>query len=403
MADLVVVLGLAVAACAATGLLGALALRLLRRSSLRYQLLTATLLPVVAVALAVVVAVVGMFLSGHDSGVVLTTLAIAVTLAALGAWLVTRTLLTGFRRISLAVADLSASVDHPPPVLVREEPDPPSSALHRPASAVAEVPAEMAAVLTDVDTARRRLVEARARERAAEEARRELVSFMSHDLRTPLAGMRAVLEGIEDDIVADVPAALTHLRTTVARMSLLVDDLFALSRVQGSASSERRQAVALAEVVDDVLLETSALAAAAGVDLRGEVLPGDRLTVLGNHTDLTRAVTNLISNAIRHTAPGLAVLVRTGRTPGGAIRVEVVDQCGGIPEPHLARVFDTGWRGSAARDGQDGGAGLGLAIVRGVAQSHDGNIGVHNTRTGCSFALELPSPAPNPPPGPAPR
>ncbi|HEV2927666.1 MAG TPA: ATP-binding protein, partial [Propionibacteriaceae bacterium] len=75
----------------------------------------------------------------------------------------------------------------------------------------------------------------------------------------------------------------------------------------------------------------------------------------------------------------------------GAVRVQVADQCGGIPEPHLAKVFETGWRGSPARDGDDGGAGLGLAIARGVVRSHDGQIGVRNTGDGCAFELELPS------------
>ncbi len=402
MPDLVIIVGLSVAACLLTGLLGGIVLHLMRRSSLRYQLLTAALLPVVAVALAVLVNVVKMFLSGHDSGVVLIALTVALPLGVLGAWLVTRPLLVGFRRLSLAIDVLTESVEMPPAGAAWQRaasaapgPDPQAATVPRPGREAPAVPAELAAALADVAVAQRTLTEARARERAAAEARRELVSFMSHDLRTPLAGLRAVVEGIEDGIVADVPRALSHLRATVARMSLLVDDLFALSRVQGSAAPERRRAVALAEVVDDIVLETSALATAAGVHLAAEIAPHDRLIVLGNHADLSRAVTNLLTNAIRHTAPGLAVLVRAGRSAAGAVRVEVVDQCGGIPEPHLARVFDTGWRGSPARNTDDGGAGLGLAIVRGVIDAHAGNIGVRNTGDGCSFAVELPPPSPS--------
>ncbi len=401
MPDLVIIIGLSVAACLLTSLLGGVVLHLIRRSSLRYQLLTAAMLPVVAVALAVVANVAEMFLSGHDSGVVLIALSVALVLAVLGAWLVTRPVLVGFRRLSLAITALTDSVTIPPTDTARagaDEPEPQTVAHHpRRDETARAVPAELAVALADVAAAQGSLSEARARERAAEEARRELVSFMSHDLRTPLAGLRAVVEGIEDGIVADVPRALGHLRATVARMSLLVDDLFALSRVQGSASPEQRRAVALAEVVDDIVFETSALATAAGVRLETEIAPQDRLTVLGNHADLTRAVTNLLTNAIRHTAPGLSVIVKAGRTAAGAIRVEVVDQCGGIPEPHLARVFDTGWRGSPARNADDGGAGLGLAIVRGVIQSHAGNIGVSNTGNGCSFAVELPPPTPSQP------
>lgn len=393
MPDLVIIVGLSVAACLLTGLVGGVVLHLIRWSSLRYQLLTAALLPVVAVALAVLVNVVEMFLSGHDSGVVLITLAVAVALTVLGAWLVTRPLLAGFRRLSAAVAELTDPVETPPvaaaaaSLLNRQAAVPPPLRREGPA-----VPAELAAALADVAVARRTLIEARARERAAAEARRELVSFMSHDLRTPLAGLRAVVEGIEDGIVADVPRALSHLRATVARMSLLVDDLFALSRVQGSTVPQQREAVDLAEVVDDIVLETSAVATAAGVHLEAQIATQDQLTVLGSHADLSRAVTNLLTNAIRHTAPGLSVLVTAGRTAAGAVRVEVLDQCGGIPEPHLARVFDTGWRGNPARNSDDGGGGLGLAIVRGVIDSHAGNIGVRNTGNGCSFAVELPPP-----------
>lgn len=389
MPDLVIIIGLSVAACLLTGLVGGVVLHLVRRTSLRYQLLTAALLPVVAVALAVVANVAQMFLSAHDSGVVLIALAVALALAVLGAWLVTRRVLSGFRTLSQTITALTEAVEVPAGA---PDPDPQPGVPHRSDGAAPAVPAELAAALADVAEAQRTLVEARARERAAEEARRELVSFMSHDLRTPLAGLRAVVEGMEDGIVTDTPRALGHLRATVARMSLLVDDLFALSRVQGSVQLEQRRAVALAEVVDDIVLETSAIAASAGVRLAAEITPGDQLTVLGNHADLTRAVTNLITNAIRHTAPGLAVMVRADRTPTGAIRVEVIDQCGGLPEPHLARVFDTGWRGSGSRNDGDGGAGLGLAIVRGVVRSHDGDVGVRNTGDGCSFAVELPPP-----------
>ena len=101
-----------------------------------------------------------------------------------------------------------------------------------------ELPQELAQLLADLATTRRTLAESRARERAAEASRQELVSFMSHDLRTPLAGLRALSEGLEDGVIADVPRALAHFRSTVARMTGLVDDLFALSRVQGGAGDQ---------------------------------------------------------------------------------------------------------------------------------------------------------------------
>jgi signal transduction histidine kinase len=387
--DLPVIAALSVGACLLVGFAGVGLLRLMRGTSLRAQLQVTALLPVLAVAAAVALNVAAMFFSAHDSAVVAVALSIAVVLAAALAWLVTRPIRTGFQAVNDSV---QALVDDSMVPLslgeqARRRDQPPANR-----STSADVlPAELATALADLSAARKSLADSREREQAAENARRELVSFMSHDLRTPLAGLRALAEGLEDGIVTDVPRALAQFRATVNRMSMLVDDLFALSRVQGQPENEQRRSVSLAEVVDDVVFEAAETARAADVVLAADVLPDDRLAVLGNHADLTRALTNLVANAIRHTGPGLGVRVRADRTAAGAVRVQVVDQCGGIPEPHLAKVFETGWRGSPARDGDDGGAGLGLAIARGVVRSHDGQIGVRNTGDGCAFELELPS------------
>src|SRR4029450_3597683 len=100
----------------------------------------------------------------------------------------------------------------------------------------------------------------------------------------------------------------------------------------------------------------------------------DRLAVLGRSDDLARALTNLTTNAIRHTDPGLVVRLEGRRANDGPISVAVIDSCGGIPEATLPRVFDAGWRGTPSRSGDDGGAGLGLAIAQGVVRSHAGRI-----------------------------
>jgi signal transduction histidine kinase len=92
----------------------------------------------------------------------------------------------------------------------------------------------------------------------------------------------------------------------------------------------------------------------------------------------------------RHTDPDQAVRISADRAEDGSVRVLVMDGCGGIPETYLDRVFDTGWRGSPARGSSDGGAGLGLAIARGVVESHQGEIAVRNTETGCCFEVALP-------------
>jgi signal transduction histidine kinase len=214
---------------------------------------------------------------------------------------------------------------------------------------------------------------------------------MSHDLRTPLAGLRALAEGLEDDVIVDRPRALAQMRGTVDRMSGLVDDLFALSRVQGPPQPKPETLVSLTELITDVAGGLTPSAIAHAVDLRLDVPSDDRLAVVGAPDDLTRAVTNLVANAIRHTEPGSRVLLLGRRTEVGGVQVAVVDGCGGIPEASLRRVFDTGWRGTPSRSGDDGGAGLGLAIAKGVVQSHAGEIAVRNVDGGCRFEVDLPA------------
>lgn len=388
MNDLATILGLTLGACLLVGLIGAWLLHLLRRRSLRYQLTIATLVPVVAVAATVVINVQFMFLSPHDSAVILVALLTSLAVAVLAAWLV-------LRRIIEASTQVGAGLHQ----LVQDS-EPSSAGSHASDESVArELPQELASVVADLAEARQTLAESRARERAAEQARRELVSFMSHDLRTPLAGLRALSEGLEDGVIADVPRALSHLRGTVSRMTGLVDDLFALSRVQGEPAIKEQRLMSLTEVITDVATESAATAAARDVRIDLEVPADDRLAVLGAPDDLARALANLVSNAVRHTDPGLSVRVSGRRGDDGRVQVAVVDACGGIAEDNLSRVFDTGWRGTPSRSGDDGGAGLGLAIARGVVQSHAGQIGVRNVDGGCSFEVDLP---PSPPSDPDP-
>jgi signal transduction histidine kinase len=379
MKDLMVIIALTMASCIVVGLIGFALLHLVRYRSLRQQLTIATLLPVVAVATTVLINVQLMFLSTHDSLVILIALVISLLLAAIGAWLVVRRISRASRRVGAGLHELVSDSADGTPVTVAV-----------PAEVAA--PRELAQVLEDLAETRRTLAESRARERAAEQSRQELVSFMSHDLRTPLAGLRALSEGLEDGVITDVPRAMSQLRVTVARMSVLVDDLFALSRVQGTREAKPQPMVSLTELITDVSSESAAAAAAQGVRLVVDLPDDDRLAVLGSSDDLARALTNLTMNAIRHTDPGLTVTIEGRRADDGHLRVAVIDSCGGIPETNLSRVFDAGWRGISSRSGDDGGAGLGLAIARGVVESHDGEISVRNIAGGCRFELALPIP-----------
>jgi signal transduction histidine kinase len=130
------------------------------------------------------------------------------------------------------------------------------------------------------------------------------------------------------------------------------------------------------------------------VQLAGSTQPA--ISVIGNRPELNRALTNLVANAIRHTPEQGHIDVRAGTSTEmpPVAEIVVVDECGGIPEEHLDRVFEVGFRGEAARTPHDdlhpAGAGLGLAITRGIVEAHRGTVDVRNTANGCEFRIRLP-------------
>lgn len=236
--------------------------------------------------------------------------------------------------------------------------------------------------------------EIRARERQAEAGRRELVAWVSHDLRTPLAGMRAMAEALEDRVVAD-PATVAEyhrrIRSETDRMAALVDDLFELSRINAGALRLNTTVVRLGDVVSD----TVAAATPIAVPRRIRLLAAESgwPTVVASERELARILGNLVRNAVRFTGDGGTVTLTGGRS-GDHGWVAVTDTCGGIPPGDLPRLFDVAFRGEAARTpstGVDGGGGLGLAIVRGLVEAHDGQISVDNVDGGCRFLLRIPA------------
>ena len=237
--------------------------------------------------------------------------------------------------------------------------------------------------------AARRLAAASMWAAQAERGRRELVAWVSHDLRTPLAGLRAMAEALEDRVVDD-PAGVAEyhhrIRIESDRMAGLVDDLFELSRINAGALRLDCNVVALGDLVSDAVSAAAPVAAARNVRL---VADGQWPTVLGSEPELSRVVGNLLRNAIRHTPADGTVMVSGGRDADGGW-LAVSDGCGGIPEPDLPRVFDVAFRGSSARTPGEAGGGLGLAIVRGLVEAHRGRVAVRNVDGGCRFEVHLP-------------
>jgi signal transduction histidine kinase len=341
MGDLLLIGLYALLAGGVVGLAGAAALRLLRGRSITVHVCLLLAVTVAAVVAGVVVVAHAMFLSGHDLQVVLITI-------------------TASAVVSLAVGALFGR--------------------------------RLAAAAIWAD-------QARERERQMEAGRRDLVAWVSHDLRTPLAGLRAMAEALEDGVVSDPVTVREYhrrIRTETDRMSLLVDDLFELSRINAGALRLALSRVPLADVVSDAIATTAPLAASRGV--RIVAAESGWPTVVASEPELARVVANLLVNSVRYTPPDGTVQIDAGQDDD-AVWLSVSDTCGGIPEADLPRVFDVAFRGERARTpstrgpatSPTGGGGLGLAIVRGLIEAHGGRVQALNTHAGCSFVIRLPA------------
>ena len=227
----------------------------------------------------------------------------------------------------------------------------------------------------------------RDRAREVEESRRETVRWLSHDLRTPLAGIRALAESLEDDAVADPRAAHARIVHEVDRMDGMVDDIAELSRLHGAGAVARREEAALDDLVSDAVATITPLAAVDGVEVVAVALCGT--TVVVDPRGVTRALTNVLRNAVQHTGQGGRVELSTVAREERVV-VDVADGCHGIPRDDLERIFEPGFRGDDAR--HDRGMGLGLAIAREVARAHGGDAWAANRPdgSGCVVSLAFP-------------
>ncbi|MEU5067456.1 HAMP domain-containing sensor histidine kinase [Streptomyces virginiae] len=369
MRDLLLIALYAFLGAAAAGLLGAVALRTLRRRSVAVSLAVVAAVAVSAMLAGTLTVAWAMFLSSHDLAVVTTVVAMAAAVSLGTALLLGRQVVLRCRELVRAAHDFGEAGTFTPPAT--------------------PAPAELAALSRELALTGERLTVSRERERALETSRRELVAWISHDLRTPLAGLRAMSEALEDGVVADPARYHQQMRAEVKRLNSMVTDLFELSRIHAGALSLSPTRMSLYDLVGDALAGADALAREHGVRLAGGSVAPHPVEVDGK--EMTRVLSNLLVNAIRHTPADGTVAIAAERR-AGAVVLSVTDACGGIPEEDLPRVFDTGWRGSQARTPPSG-AGLGLAIVRGIVEAHAGHADVHNVPGGCRFELTLPAPA----------
>jgi signal transduction histidine kinase len=255
---------------------------------------------------------------------------------------------------------------------------------------------EVAGLADDFNRMARALEEAAEREREMEKARRDLVAAVSHDLRTPLAATRALIEALADGVATDPQTEGRYLSSAsreLENLSRLVDDLFELARIDAGVLDLTLEEASLHDMVSDTISSFQPQAVQKGVRLIGEI-SGDVDPVLANPPRLQRVLHNLVSNALRHTPADGTVTLRAA-PEGDVTRVEVSDTGGGIAAEDLPHVFERSFRGEQSRarleQGDTPGAGLGLAIARGLVEAHGGTMDVESEpgRGSCfRFTLE---------------
>jgi signal transduction histidine kinase len=230
----------------------------------------------------------------------------------------------------------------------------------------------------------------RARE-AAEATRRQLVAAVSHDLRTPIASLRLLVEAVDDGIVDEETRRryLATMQTHIHSLSSMIDDLFELSRIEAGDIDWSMRQVELALLVDETVEAMRPEAGARGVEIRCQL--GDSpLSARADPEKIQRVLFNLIQNAIRHTPADGSVTVKA-ETERDAIEIEIADTGDGIPAAERERVFETFFRGGEDASRHSDGAGLGLAVSRAIVETHGGRIWLPPAERGTRVRFSLPS------------
>jgi len=234
---------------------------------------------------------------------------------------------------------------------------------------------EVAALAAAFNQMASRLQAAAEKQHEVEQLRTDLIAWVGHDLQTPLASIRAILEALADGVVTDPQAVQRYLATAqraVRSLSELIDDLFQMAQLDAGGLTLDRSDNSLSDLISDTLESFSALAAGQGIALAGSVA-ADVDPVFMDAARIGRVLSNLVGNALRYTPKGGRVEVHASRK-GQKVEVTVSDTGEGIREEDLPYIFDRFYRGEKSRNRALGGAGLGLAIARGILQAHGGEI-----------------------------
>jgi signal transduction histidine kinase len=368
--ELAHLLALLVPAAAVTVVAASLASAALRRSSLRQRFLVVAAVGTVVALGNLYALAAAMFVSAHDATFLAVVLVYALASGVAAAMGTARASATALDRVGGAAAriaegDLTARVG------------------------ALDAGPELDDLAASVDLMAARIESARTQERRIEQTRRDLITAVSHDLRTPLANLRAMVEAVDDGVVADPPTIARYvgeMRRAVEQLSSLVDDLFELAQVDAGAIETETERARVADVVASALATVEAEATRKGVRLQARIGGVDDWQCSPR---VIRVLQNLLGNAVRHTPADGTILVE-GRAASGSLALTVEDSGEGIPEADIPHVFDPFYRADTARSGP--GAGLGLALADRIVRALGGTIRVASDPSrGTRFDVTLPA------------
>ncbi|WP_210403803.1 cell wall metabolism sensor histidine kinase WalK [Salinibacterium sp. UTAS2018] len=373
LSEWLLILATAAVCTAAVMLVAMLVLRLNRRRTIAFQFTVVVIGAILSIALSTVVITAQMHFTSHDLQIVLGVVGISA-LMSLGAALVSG------RAVRRAFAALRESVARVGAGHVVE----PTAGTWK----------EVAEVSTQLSEASEKLAAARDEIARLDASRRQFFAWISHDLRTPLTGISALAEALDAGVVDDPSDYLRQIRAQVGTMNRLVDDLFELSLIQSGTLKLRPENMELLDIVSDAVADVSQLAAARGIQITHAGVEG-RMLWADPH-ELTRVVVNLLTNSIRYAPAHSQILVSADQRDDTSLVLSVLDQGSGVASEDLSHMFEVGWRATEARTPEkessgSSGAGLGLAIVRGIVEAHGGGVNAENGPEGFRLNVALPT------------
>jgi len=359
-----------VAAVSALGLAVAHALaRRPSRSPLRRRFAVVVAIAVGVILTTVLATAELMFVSNHDALMVSAIVLAAALVALRAAWVASEQVVSEVGAIRDTLGAVGAG--------------------DRDARATAAAAAELADLADSANAMIVKLADEEARRDASDAARRALVAAVSHDLRTPMAALRVMVDAIDDGLVDDETRTryLATMRTHVTALGSMIDDLFELSRLEAGDLEWSVEQVELGELVDETVAAMRVEADAKGVAVASELSRLPR-PARADPEKLQRVLFNLIQNAIHHTPPDGSVTVRA-EPSGDWVEIEVADTGRGIDATDRERIFEPFVSGEDARS--RGGAGLGLAISRAIVEAHGGRIWLADSDVGTRVRFVIPT------------